>query len=212
MSTKVTSSNVSSESGKDIETIAANRYQRLDRDANRLLELYDQIISLSTVVDTKKNERDALQLSVRDGLQLSVYASEYVGLCESLLQLCSELKQGYMLHDFDLLQKLNIKNLTQNIAKEKHLCQMLFNADDVKDRQQAFTELQQSIDVYQLKKKKQVTPLHDVNGNGSDDAMSDDVIENGGNHTTATTPTTTTNTNMNGNSESSSSMDTTQDC
>lgn len=145
-------------------------------------------MSLSKVTD-KNNERDALYISMRDGLQLSVYSSEFVGLCQSLLRLCSELKQGYMLHDFELLQSLNQEQLRQNMSRETQLCQLMFVAPNSsggggsgqasttttltaggdllrrETQQEMFTQLEQMIDLVQLKKikLKQASSNGDVN-------------------------------------------------
>jgi len=151
MSTSSSRSQSAKNVRKESEETANKRYQRLDHDTNRLIEIFGQMIQLSQLSDKTtgiSNEKEALQLAI--------YASEFLTCCEGLLQLCSELKQSYLLHNFQLLQQLNEKNWEENQSKEEKILKALFKLDDKKmntfDKQQAFTELQSFIDLANLKR------------------------------------------------------------
>lgn len=136
---------------KESEETASKRYQRLDRDTNRLIEIYGQMIQLSQLSEKTTGIRNE-----KEALQLAICASEFVTCCEGLFQLCSELKQSYLLHNFQLLQQLNEKNWEENQSKEEKILKTLFKVGDKKlntlDKQQAFTELQSFIDLTNLKR------------------------------------------------------------
>jgi hypothetical protein len=136
---------------KEIETVASGRYQRLDRDSNRMIEIYGQLINLSQIPKNTSKTRNE-----KEALQLAVYASEFVNCCEGLLQLCSELKQAYILHDYEVLQRLNEKTWNENQQKERQILETMFPEQIITDKQSTLTELQQYIDVTNLTCRSQV--------------------------------------------------------
>ncbi|KAL0481829.1 mediator of RNA polymerase II transcription subunit 22 [Acrasis kona] len=119
--------------GKDIQQTSQIRFELLDQETNKLIDLFGSLVEASKVrtmndddIGEKKRQKkkdrkgrgrdkksEAIDLedvtvdkkteNEKDALQIAVCSSEIVHSCETLLQLTAELKRQYLLFDFERL-------------------------------------------------------------------------------------------------------------
>src|SRR5690606_3212397 len=120
--------------GRKIMQLTESRHRRLENEISTLTDVLKSLIQSSKIsfeepqkplIDSpskdKKKEKPPLSdiTNKREGLQIAVNAAQIVNSAESLLTLVSELKQAYLLSDFERLNAHVEKQRREYIEKDK---------------------------------------------------------------------------------------------